>query len=127
VKVVIDMNMSTRWVEALRAEGLDATHWSDVGHPEAADTEIMQFAAANDYVVLTRDMDFSAILAATVELGPSVVQLRRQDRFSPDFARHVAAGMQQVEPELAAGAVLSIDGGRMRLRRLPIGTTDGTP
>jgi predicted nuclease of predicted toxin-antitoxin system len=32
---------------------------------DAADSEIMAYAAKHDYVVLTHDLDFSAILAAT--------------------------------------------------------------
>ncbi len=43
---------------------------------DAADIEIMTYAAKYDYVVLTHDLDFSAILAATQGAKPSVVQIR---------------------------------------------------
>jgi predicted nuclease of predicted toxin-antitoxin system len=36
----------------------------------------------NGCVLLTHDLDFSAILAATSEAAPSVVQLRMQDLLS---------------------------------------------
>ena len=85
------------------------------------DEEIMSFAASQAFIVLTRDMDFSAILAATGNLAPSVVQLRRQDRFDAGLVAKVAAAMRQVEHELQRGAVLTIQGTRIRLRRLPIG------
>lgn len=84
----------------------------------------MRHAAAHGYVVLTRDIDFSTILAASKGLAPSVVHLRRQDRFSLVLAAQVASAMRQVEQELSAGAVLSISGSRLRLRRLPIGNID---
>lgn len=39
----------------------------------------MTFARDNGYVVLTHDLDFGAILAATHGLKPSVVQIRSED------------------------------------------------
>ena len=42
----------------------------------------MALAAANGFVVLTNDLDFSAILAATRGHKPSVVQVR-SDNLSP--------------------------------------------
>jgi predicted nuclease of predicted toxin-antitoxin system len=121
MKVLVDMNMSTRWVEALREQDMEVVHWSALGDPASADAEIMRYAVTHGYVVLTRDIDFSTILAATGGVAPSVVHLRRQDRFSDEFAAVVAGAMRQVEQELALGAVLSLKGSRMRLRRLPIG------
>ena len=38
--------------------------------------EILSWTLANGFVLLTHDLDFSAILAATSETAPSVVQLR---------------------------------------------------
>jgi predicted nuclease of predicted toxin-antitoxin system len=53
-----------------------------LGRVDAPDTEIMAYAAAHDYVVLTHDLDFSAVLAATQGTKPSVVQIR-SDNLSP--------------------------------------------
>ena len=39
----------------------------------------MAYAMANDCIVLTHDLDFSAILAATQGEKPSVVQIRADD------------------------------------------------
>jgi predicted nuclease of predicted toxin-antitoxin system len=72
----------TAWVDRLNAAGLPAVHWSRVGRMDAADIEIMAYAAKHDYVVLTHDLDFSAILAATQGTKPSVVQIR-SDNLSP--------------------------------------------
>jgi predicted nuclease of predicted toxin-antitoxin system len=59
--------------------GCEAVHWSIVGKADATDSEIMAFAAANDYVVLTNNLDFAAILASTHHKKPSVVQIRAED------------------------------------------------
>lgn len=39
----------------------------------------MAYAKANEYIVLTHDLDFSTILAATHGEKPSVVQIRAND------------------------------------------------
>lgn len=83
MKLLVDMNLSPRWVSLLADAGMEAAHWSMLGARNAPDTEIMAFAKANGFVVLTQDLDFSAILAATHGEKPSVAQIRAED-VSPD-------------------------------------------
>ncbi|MFM9968875.1 MAG: DUF5615 family PIN-like protein [Burkholderiales bacterium] len=33
MKILVDMNLSPRWVQMIRAAGIDAEHWSDLGSP----------------------------------------------------------------------------------------------
>jgi predicted nuclease of predicted toxin-antitoxin system len=63
MKILIDMNLSLRLVTFLVDAGIPATHWRSVGAAGAPDTEIMAYAKANDFVVLTHDLDFGAIPA----------------------------------------------------------------
>ena len=120
MKLLVDMNLSPRWVVWLKDAGVDAIHWSLVGKINAPDTEIMTFAMANDYVVLTHDLDFSAILATTQGEKPSVVQIRADD-VSPDaIGLQIVAALGQMESELAAGALLTIDPSRTRMNLLPL-------
>ena len=80
----------------------------------------MEYAPSQNYIVLTYDLDFSAILAASNDRGPSVVQIRSAD-FSPaTIGRKVVVALRQMEEELKAGALLTIDPGRTRLRLLPL-------
>lgn len=83
MKLLVDMNLSPRWAVLLVDAGIEAAHGSTLGAKNAPDSEIMAYASANDYVVLTHDLDFSAILAATHGEKPSVVQIRTED-VSPD-------------------------------------------
>ena len=53
MKVLVDMNLSPRWVGVLNEGGIEAAHWSTLGASNAPDTEIMSFARANQFVVLT--------------------------------------------------------------------------
>jgi predicted nuclease of predicted toxin-antitoxin system len=120
MKLLIDMNLSPRWAARLEAAGIAAKHWSSLGAHDAPDAEIMSFAKANDYVVLTHDLDFGAILAATQSNKPSVVQIRT-DVVDPDaIADPVIGALQAMASELEKGVLLTIDLKRVRLRVLPL-------
>ena len=124
MKLIVDMNLSPRWVAVLADAGIEAAHWSTLGAHDAADAAIMTYANTNDYVVLTHDLDFSAILAATQGEKPSVVQIRAED-VSPDvIGTQVIAALRQMASELDEGALLTIDPDRTRLRVLPLRPKD---
>ena len=120
MKLLIDMNLSPRWADFLRESKFQADHWSTIGHTGAPDSEIMEYALSQNYIVLTHDLDFSAILAASNERGPSVVQIRSADISPATIGKKVVAALRQMEEELKAGALLTIDPGRTRLRLLPL-------
>lgn len=113
------MNMSTRWVPALTDAGFDAVHWSSIGKADALDVDIAMVAREQNAVVLTRDLDFSAILAATKMAKPSVVYLRDEDRFEPSIVARLVLAPRAFEAELDAGAILTMSAQRVRLRLLP--------
>ncbi len=114
------MNLSPRWVGRLVGAGIEAAHWSMLGAVDATDAEILEFAKANRFVVLTHDLDFGTILAATHGEKPSVVQIRAED-VSPDaIGETVIRALRQMRPELEEGALVAIDPGRARLRLLPL-------
>jgi predicted nuclease of predicted toxin-antitoxin system len=120
VKLLIDMNLQPLWVGFLSPAGIVSVHWTSVGQRNAPDVEIMTYAAAEDYVVLTHDLDFGAILAATNGTKPSVVQIRAGD-LSPDtVGRHVVEALRRMNAELEQGALLTIEPGRARMRLLPL-------
>jgi predicted nuclease of predicted toxin-antitoxin system len=79
MKLLLDMNLSPAWVGFLAAQGFETAHWSTCGEPTATDLVIMGWARAHGFVVITHDLDFSALLASTEEVGPSVVLVRSQD------------------------------------------------
>jgi predicted nuclease of predicted toxin-antitoxin system len=120
MKLLVDVNLSPRWVNVLADAGIEAAHWSALGAISAPDSEIMAYASANDYVVLTYDLDFSAILAATHGEKPSVVQIRAEDVSADVIGAQVITALRQMAPELEEGALLTIDPGRTRLRVLPL-------
>lgn len=120
MKLLVDMNLSPRWVVLLADAGMAAAHWSTIGAYNAPDSEIMAYAGANDCVVLTHDLDFGAILAATHGEKPSVVQIRAED-VSPDvIGKQVVSALRQMASELEEGALLTVEPNRTRMRVLPL-------
>lgn len=88
VRVLVDMNLSPRWVAILDAAGFTAGHWSDLGPVTAPDSDLMAHARGHDMIVLTHDLDFGTIMAATGGEKPSVAQIRATDarpRSSPPW------------------------------------------
>ena len=76
MKLVLDMNLSPRWIEILVEQGWKAVHWSSVGDARASDRSIISWARDNGHVVVTHDLDFGALLAASSAEKPSVIQVR---------------------------------------------------
>ena len=120
MKFLIDMNLSPRWVEAFRSAGWSCHHWMNEGPPTASDREIMAFARDRGFIVITHDLDFSAILAATQALGPSVVQIRADNLDPRVLGTHVLRAVSQQEVALRAGALLAVRGDSSRIRVLPL-------
>jgi predicted nuclease of predicted toxin-antitoxin system len=120
MKLLIDMNLSPRWINVLVEAGFEAVHWTSLGDISAPDSEIMAYAKAGGYVVLTYDLDFGTILAVTQGEKPSVVQIRSDDVTPAAIGAQVKAALAQMTAELEAGALVKIDPKRTRLRVLPL-------
>ena len=120
MKLLLDMNLSPKLAGILVNKGIEASHWYYVGAPDATDTEIMLYARNNNFIVLTCDLDFSAILSVTHGQKPSVIQLRLQSVDLESISELVRIAILQNAAELEKGAVLSIDTKKARLRLLPL-------
>lgn len=70
-------------------------------------------------IVFTHDLDFGAMLAATKQPRPSVVQIRATSLDPDTIGDHVTTSLRRMAAELEAGALLTIDPERTRLRLLP--------
>jgi predicted nuclease of predicted toxin-antitoxin system len=125
VRVLIDMNLSPRWVDDLKAAGIESQHWSATGRADATDPEILEYAARHGLILLTQDLDFSAILAATGARTPSVMQVRSENLDPRVIAPAVVRALKQLASDLAAGALVSVDPGRTRLTVLPLARPAG--
>jgi predicted nuclease of predicted toxin-antitoxin system len=120
VKLLVDMNLSPSWVDRLARHGFEAVHWSTIGTATAPDSEILTWANEHGFVVITNDLDFSAILAASTGASPSVVQIRTQDLLSDAVVTIVAQAIDAHRESIEGGALLSIDEAGTRVRVLPL-------
>jgi predicted nuclease of predicted toxin-antitoxin system len=120
VKLLIDMNLPPSWVDRLSQHGFEAVHWASVGAPSAPDREILAWARDHGHVLLTHDLDFSAILAAASRRSPSVVQLRTHDLLSDEALLRVVSALRDHRERIERGALISIDARAARVRILPL-------
>lgn len=120
MKFVVDMNLSPEWVKVLRDAGFDAVHWREVGPRDAPDSVVLSWVKQHGHILLTHDLDFGAILAASRADGPSVLQLRIDDPLPDAHAATMLSAIREFTPQLAGGALVSIEPGRARARVLPL-------
>ncbi len=120
MKLLLDMGVSPRTGEFLRALGHDAIHLRDRGLATLPDPGIVSLADTEARVIVTFDLDFSRILALHRLSKPSVI-LFRLEKFATDEVNLLLDGLlNRYAPELLAGAVIVVDPSRIRIRRLPI-------
>ena len=124
MRVVVDVNLAPAWADRLRALGHDAHHWSQIGALDATDSEILAWALEHDTIVVSCDLDFGAILAASQACAPSVVQIRARDVMSEIVAQRVSNVLTTFGRELGEGAIISVDLDIARVRILPLGDRD---
>lgn len=119
MRILVDMNLSPQWRSALEKHGHSCIHWSEVGGAGASDEAVMRWALENGFIILTHDLDFGAILAATRAHG---IQVRTQDVLPSAMETILTGALERHEAELAAGALVVIDEARSRVRVLPFFT-----
>jgi predicted nuclease of predicted toxin-antitoxin system len=107
-------------VKFLKVSGHEAVHWSERGEARASDPTLMDWARANGYLVFTNDLDFGALLATTESGGPSVLQVRTQDVMPAAIGNIVLGVLREHRTALEAGALITVDARRSRVRILPI-------
>jgi predicted nuclease of predicted toxin-antitoxin system len=127
VKLLVDMNLSPSWIDRLAPHGFEAVHWSTIGAATASDVEILTWANEHGFVIVTNDLDFSAILAASAGVTPSVVQIRTQDLLSNEAVSIVAKALDAHREDIERGALLSIDEAGTRVRVLPLRRSQDLP
>ena len=121
MRLLIDMNLTPRWVYFLRNAEHEAVHWSSVGSNSAKDSEICDYARQHAYVLLTNDLDFPQILAHTRQAAPSVLLLRGEPLVPEARGSALLGALQNCEADLNQGAIVTLDwSDKPRARVLPL-------
>ena len=121
MRVLVDMNLTYRWVQFLKDAGHEAIHWSSIGPASAKDNEICDYAREQNYCLLTNDLDFPRILAYTRHAAPSIVLLRGEPLVPEVRGPALSRALRACAEELSQGAILTLDStDRPRARILPL-------
>jgi predicted nuclease of predicted toxin-antitoxin system len=89
------------------------------------DTAILEKARHEGRIVLTFDLDFGELLAAGEHSLPSVILLRMRDQTPKAVTSRLLEVLSERSSELAGDAIIIVQDARYRVRRLPIGPTEG--
>lgn len=120
MRLVADLHISPRTVDFLRQLGHDVVRVAEVLSPKASDEEIVAYAVAEGRVVLTQDLDFSALIALGRLSGPSLISLRLTSSQIEYVNAVLKRTLPLLEEEVQAGVLVSVEDHRIRRRRLPL-------
>ena len=120
LKFIADIHISPLTVNELKKNGYDIIRVTDKLPATSSDAEIIQLAYREQAVIITQDLDFSALIAQSGLNWPSVISLRVANAKPDKIIWILNAVLPQIKTELAEGAIISIDEKEYRIRKLPI-------
>lgn len=120
MRFLADMNISPLTVDALAAEGKDIVRVSSLLPRNASDVDILDLARQQGRVLITQDLDFSALLALGGYDRPSLITLRLLDTAPAVVTERLSQVLPQIEAALRLGCAATVEDKCVRIRRLPI-------
>jgi predicted nuclease of predicted toxin-antitoxin system len=120
VNFLADMGISPRVVSALREQGHEAVHLQEQGLGKMPDGEILAKARAEGRVLLTHDLDFGELLAASGGKLPSVIIFRLKDMRADNVNFHLFKILEKQSAALEKGVICSVTERKVRIRELPV-------
>jgi predicted nuclease of predicted toxin-antitoxin system len=118
-----DMGISPKVVDFLQHLGHQAVHLQEQGLQRLQDHEILKKAREEGCIVLTHDLDFGDLLAASGADLPSVVIFRLRNMRPEHVNNYLLEIISQYAGALENGAIITVTEGRVRIRVLPLGTS----
>lgn len=120
MRILADAHISPSTVEFLRSLGHETIRVDEALSAEARDLEIVEFARRQNRVILTQDLDFSAIIALSGRSSPSVISLRLSSARTETVNELLASQLPRLEEEASRGVLVTIEDRRVRVRPLPV-------
>lgn len=120
MKLLLDQGLPRSAARLLRDEGIDAIHVGEIGMAEAEDSDILTRGRSERRIIVTLDADFHALLALSGATLPSVIRIRIEGLKGDRLAGLLKQVVGKWDEELELGAMLTIEPARVRIRRLPI-------
>jgi predicted nuclease of predicted toxin-antitoxin system len=119
MKFLADMGISPGTIAFLRSLGHDAIHLNEQGLDRMPDSEILEKARHEHRVLLTHDLDFGELVAASGYRLPSVIIFRLRNMRPENVNRYLKHIIGEKRVMLAEGAFVSVTEGQIRVRLLP--------
>ncbi|WP_434684564.1 DUF5615 family PIN-like protein [Pseudanabaena minima] len=120
MKFLGDMGISPRTIALLRERGYDAIHLVEQNLERMPDPSILQKSRQEGRILLTVDLDFTQLLAISGESLPSVILFRLGNVSREVVNTYLLSVLTNYSTELESGAIISVNEGSIRLRRLPL-------
>jgi predicted nuclease of predicted toxin-antitoxin system len=122
LRFLADMNISPSTVSEHQDKGWDISRVSDVLSGSARNQDILSFARDRTLILITQDLDFSALLAVSGHTRPSVITLRLEEPRPHLVTLRLVEVIAALGSQLEEGVVASVDESSVRYRTLPIGS-----
>ena len=120
MKLLLDQGLPRTAAALLNTAGINTVHVGDIGYAAAEDAAILQLGKDQHRVVVTLDADFHALLALSGATEPSVIRIRIEGLRAAELATLLQVVLALCGEDLEQGAVVTIQEGRLRVRRLPL-------
>lgn len=121
LRLLADMNISPLTVRALTEVGWNIVRVSTPLSEDSSDETILSYAAEDERIVCTQDLDFSDLLALTGRDRPSLVTVRIANPTPTVVTERLLTVLPIVSEDLERGSVVTIEEETIRVRSLPIG------
>lgn len=120
MKFLADMGISPKTADFLSHLGHQAIHLHQQGLYRLKDSEILEKARREGCILLTHDLDFGSLLAASGTHLPSVVIFRLRNMHPENVNRHLLKVVSEFGKLLEKGTVVTVTEGQVRIRDLPL-------
>ena len=124
MRLLADLYIAPRTAQFLRSLGHDVLRVTDLLPATASDETIVERAAQDQRVILTQDLDMTAIIALSRRQYPSLVTLRLSSVRIEFVNTVLQRTLPILEQDLLQGTLVTIEDSRVRLRRLPLTIQD---
>jgi len=123
MRFLADMGVSPQTVAFLEGLGHNAVHLHAQGLDRMEDSAILDKAREESRILLTHDLDFGELIAASGARLPSIVVFRLRNMRPDKVNRYLESIVSQQRELLEQGAIISVTEGQIRVRVLPIETS----
>lgn len=95
-------------------------HLREQGLERLADAAVLAKAREEGFILLTHDLDFGELIAASGARLPSVIVFRLRNMRPENVNGYLRLIIEEYAETLKKGAILSVTEGRIRIRLLPL-------